>query len=109
MSKTYSRKTYFKSEKWLNQEDSPSTGSIVCYDGDIEYSDDGESPCVFLEIADCQSKVRLHQAHTDTTEEFIDKIDSIINQLKRFRNHLIYESPHKPTERKFQHFPDIKK
>ena len=99
MSKTYLRKTYFKSEAWLNPEDSPSTGSIVCYDGDVEYSDDGESPCVFVEIADCHQKVRLHQCHTDTTEEFIEKIDTIIRVLKNFRTHLIYESPHKPLVR----------
>lgn len=30
------RTTYYKSEKWLNPQDSPSTGSIVCYDGDAE-------------------------------------------------------------------------
>lgn len=99
MSKTYSRTCYFKSEVWLNKEVSPSTGSIVCYDGDVEYSDDGVSPCTFVEIADCQSKVRLHQSHTDTTEEFIDKIDKMISSLTKFRAHLIYQSPHKPTEK----------
>lgn len=97
MAKTYLRKTHFKSETWLNPADSLSTGSIVCYDGDVEYSDDGVSPCVFVEIADCQSKVRLHQSHTDTTEEFIEKVDKMINSLKQFRNHLIYKSPHKPV------------
>ncbi|WP_280120473.1 hypothetical protein [Sangeribacter muris] len=49
------RTTYYKSETWLNTQDSPSTGSIVCYDGDIEYTE-GESPCVFIEIADCHGK-----------------------------------------------------
>ncbi len=66
------RTGYYKSETWLNKENSPSTGSIVCYDGDVEYSD-GEGPCVFIEIADCHNKVRLHMTHTDTMEEFIDK------------------------------------
>ena len=32
------RTTYYKSETWLNTQDSPSTGSIVCYDGDIAVS-----------------------------------------------------------------------
>ena len=100
------RTTYFKSEKWLNKENSPSTGSIVCYDGDVEYTE-GESPCVFIEIADCHQKARLHMAHTDTMEEFIDKIDSICEALKVFRNHLIYHSPHKPTERKNPSFYKI--
>lgn len=61
------RKAHFKSETWLNPIDSPSTGSIVCFDGDVEYTE-GEAPCIFVEIADCHEKVRLHQAHTDTTE-----------------------------------------
>lgn len=97
------RTAYFKSEKWLNKENSPSTGSIVCFDGDVEYTE-GVEPCMFVEIADCHSKVRLHKSHTDTTEEFINKIDSMINALEKYRNHLIYESPHKPTERKSPSF-----
>ena len=92
------RKKYYKTETWLNPEDSPSTGSIVCYDGDVEYTE-GEAPCMFVEIADCHNKVRLHCAHTDTTEQFIDKLDKVINSLKRFRSHLIYQSPHKPIIR----------
>lgn len=30
---------------------------------------------------------------------FIEKIDKMINSLERFREHLISDSPHKPTER----------
>ena len=89
------RKTYFKSEAWLNPKDSPSTGSIVCFDGDVEYTE-GEAPCVFVEIADCHEKIRLHQAHTDTTEQFIAKITTLINSLSEFRHHLINLSPHSP-------------
>ncbi len=48
-------------------------------------------------------------SHIDTTEEFIDKIDLMINALERYRNHLIYESPHKPTERKSPNFYRITK
>lgn len=92
------RTTYFKSENWLNKENSPSTGSIVSYDGDVEYTE-GESPCVFIEIADCHQKARLYMAHTDTMEEFIDKIEMMERALKKFKKHLIYDSPHKPLER----------
>lgn len=98
MAKTYSRKAHYKRVTQLNAEDSPSTGSIVCYDGDVEYSDDGEQPCIFVEIADCHQKIRLHQSHTDTTKEFISKIDFLITELTRFRNHLEFVSPHKPIE-----------
>ena len=92
------REGFYKTETWLNPPDSPSTGSIVCYDGDVEYTE-GKCACTFVEIADCHQKIRLHQSHTDSTAQFIDKIDKIINSLKRFRSHLIYNSPHKPTTR----------
>lgn len=98
MDKIYSRKTYYKSITQLNPDDSPSTGSLVCYDGDIEYSDDGEQPCMFVEIADCHGKVRLHRTHTDTTEDFLVKLDFLIIQLTKFRNFLEFESPHKLIE-----------
>ncbi len=92
------REAFFKSETWLNPPESPSTGSMVCYDGDVEYSE-GEFPCVFIEISDCHQKIRLHMAHTDTMVDFINKIEKMQNALKNFRNHLIYKSPHKPTTR----------
>jgi hypothetical protein len=98
MDKIYSRKTYYKSVTQLNPDDSPSTGSLVCYDGDIEYSDDGVQPCMFVEIADCHGKVRLHKAHTDTNKEFLIKLRTIILQLTKFCNHLEAESPHKPVK-----------
>ena len=98
MSKTYSRKTYYKLTRELNEEDSPSTGSITCYDGDIEYSDDGEQPCIFIEIADCHQKVRLHMSHTDTIADFIDKIGKIMDTLGYFRFHLVNYSPHRSNK-----------
>lgn len=91
------RETHYKSERWLNSSDSPSTGSIVCYDGDVEYTE-GVAPCVFVEFADCSGKIRLHQSHTDTTNEFIGKIDLMIIELTKFRNHLEFESPHNPEK-----------
>lgn len=51
MERDYQRNTFYKSEKWLNPPDSPSTGSIVCYDGMVDYSD-GPDRCVFLEVAE---------------------------------------------------------
>lgn len=99
MSKTYSRKTYYKLTRELNEEDSPSTGSITAYDGDIEYSDDGEQPCIFVEIADCNQKIRLHQSHTDTTADFLAKIGKMIDILKDFRFHLNNNSPHSPNKK----------
>lgn len=53
---------------------------------------------MFVEIADCHGKVRLHRTHTDTTKDFLVKLDFLIIQLTKFRNFLEFESPHKPTE-----------
>ena len=56
--------TYYKSEDWLNGFESPSTGSIVCYDGWRDYSDG------------------------DTIEDFIAKAKKMRNALTYFINHL---------------------
>lgn len=87
MDNPMNRKTNYKDCVWLNRNDSPSTGSIVCYDGVVEYTE-GEYPTTFVEFADCQQKVRLHRTHTDTPEEFIEKVDKIIKTLTDFRMHL---------------------
>lgn len=87
MEQKYNRNTYFKSEKWLNPTDSPSTGSIVCYDGIVDYSD-GPDRCTFIEVSDCHGKIRLHKTHTDTTKEFLDKLKAIKKELTVFISHL---------------------
>lgn len=87
MEQKYKRETYFKSEKWLNPTDSPSTGSIVCYDGMVDYSD-GPDRCTFLELSDCHQKARLHKTHTDTPKEFLDKVKAIRKELNVFISHL---------------------
>lgn len=71
---------------WLNNEDSPSTGSIVVYHGPSNYpSSDGQEITVsFVEVADCHSKVRLHQTHKDTDEQFIEKVKLMRDTLTYF-------------------------
>ena len=83
----FSRETYYKEQKWLNPPNSPSTGSVVCYDGMIDYSD-GPDRCTFLEIADCHNKARLHKAHTDTIEDFRDKVELLYKEIGAFLEHL---------------------
>ena len=80
-------KTYYKKETWLNTIESPSTGSIVCYDGWREYSDFPDR-CTFIEVADCHEKIRLHKAQGDTIEDFINKAIKLRNSLDDFINHL---------------------
>lgn len=86
MERDYQRDTFYKSEKWLNPSDSPSTGSIVCYDGMIDYSD-GPERCTFIELADCHQKVRLHKSHTDSISNFVDKLRAMRNEIDGFINH----------------------
>jgi hypothetical protein len=81
-------KVYYSRRIWLNSENSRSTGSMVCFDGNTEFSD-GYARDTFIEIADCRTKVRLHKSSDDSVSDFIqkrsvmrDEIDSFIDQLK---------------------------
>lgn len=82
----YKRDTFYKSERWLNPADSPSTGSIVCYDGMVDYVD-GPDRCTFIELADCHQKVRLHKAHTDSVEQFTNKLRALRDEIDSFIHH----------------------
>lgn len=80
-------KTYYKSQQWLNPIDSPSTGSVVCYDGDVQY-DDGPYRSIFLEVSDCHQKARLHKSHTDSIEDFVCKLVLLRKEIDDFICHL---------------------
>jgi len=74
---------------FLNQENSSSTGSIVCFDGEIKRSGDGRSRRYsFVEIADCQVKARLHRAYGDRAEDYIGKIKKMKNALSDYLDYL---------------------
>lgn len=77
-------KTYYNKRAWLNPEDSPSTGSIVCYDGIVE----GEKRS-YIEIGDCYGKIKLHKAEYDTPEDFVRKLIVMRENLSNFIDHLI--------------------
>lgn len=73
----------YSKRMWLNKDSSPSTGSIVAYRGPIPYKE--ETPlAAFLEIADCQSKVRIHITPMDTMQEFITKMESMRDFIDKF-------------------------
>lgn len=78
--------TYCKRE-WLNSQDSPSTGSVVAYDGIVKYSDE-EYRSTFLQIGDCYGKVKLHKASYDTMEDFIEKMKKLRTTIDEFIAHL---------------------
>lgn len=79
---TYNKRT------WLNAESSDSTGSIVAFNGKVNSYDKGELDWTFLEISDCQTKIRLHRTIDDSKEDFISKMELLKNEIQLFINHL---------------------
>ena len=79
--------TYFKTEKWLNPINSPSTGSVVCYDGMTDFSD-GLGRNAFLQISDCHNIIRLHKCYADTVGDFVKKLRILRNEIDTFIKHL---------------------
>lgn len=68
----------------------PSTSSIVCYEGPVSWisrdrPDDTEK---FVEIANCASKIRLHQVDIESDDEFIEKLVCLRNEVDQFIEHL---------------------
>ena len=88
----FSKITYYSSRAWLNHPNSPSTGSVVCYDGiwpeNPKSAESETSPHVYCEIADCHMKVRLHQSHQDSREDFIEKMKLLREEIDKFITHL---------------------
>lgn len=80
-------KVYYNRRIWLNSENSRSTGSMVCFDGNTEFSD-GPARDTFIEIADCRTKVRLHKSSDDSVSDFIQKLSVMRNEIDSFINHL---------------------
>lgn len=81
-------KTYYSKRTWLNDEDSPSTGSIVCFDG-VEIDEEGkEYPLKKINITGCFQTIKLHQAHYDTKEDFLNKVTLLRDELNEFIEHL---------------------
>ena len=80
-------KTYCN-RQWLNGEDSPSTGSLVAFDGFVKDSDGENYRSTFLQIGDCFGKVKLHKASYDSMRDFIEKMKTMKIVLDEFINHL---------------------
>lgn len=72
---------------WLNKEDSPSTGNMVAFDGNVKWKNE-KIRSMFLEISDCCVSVRLHKIDNDTVEDFIDKMKLLKNEIGLFIEHL---------------------
>jgi hypothetical protein len=75
----------YNSRVWLNKAGKPSTGSIVAYEGESDWS---ENTVQFFEIADCHGKVRLHKTDNDTITDYCQKLRILVNEAEKFATHL---------------------
>ena len=75
--------------KWLNEEGSSSTGSVVAFKGKANWGfKDEPASTSFLEVADCTQKVRLHQSRYDSNKDFLNKMIKLKVVLDDFIEHL---------------------
>lgn len=77
----------YNKRRWLNSEDSPSTGNIVCFDGDTTHNGN-VARNIFVSISDCYNSARLHMTEDDSVGNFIEKITLLRDELTNFINHL---------------------
>ena len=80
-------KVNYNKRAWLNDNDIDSTSSIVCFDGMVTYEGKPEES-MFVEIADCRGKIRLHKNTDETIEDFIFKLTYLNTNLTEFIKHL---------------------
>ena len=93
--KQYNKRT------WLNSIKSDSTGSVVAFDGKVTDFKGKEYNSTFLEIADCQNKIKLHQTSDDTRKDFIKKMKLLNSEIEKFISHLEYNFNSHQTESKY--------
>lgn len=86
---TLKKKILYNNRIWVNNEDTPSSGSLVCFDGVIQY-DVKEAPerTTFAEFGSCHEKIRLHKTPWESNQDFIDKIERVYAELGHFLDHL---------------------
>jgi hypothetical protein len=69
----------YNKRTWLNKDDSPSLGSIVAFDGEVEYSDATERT-TFLAVSDCSKTVKLIK-NTENIEDYIEKMKLLKSEI----------------------------
>ena len=73
----------YSKRQWLNKDESPSTGSVVAYRGEMVF-ENGRHKTAFLEISDCSKKVRLHVSPMDKMDDFIIKMEKLRDFIDDF-------------------------
>lgn len=77
----------YKKCTWLNSEMSPSTGSVVAFDGEMLFRGVMERN-TFLSISDCNGTIRLHPVEGESIGVFIEKLNRLNESIDLFIKHL---------------------
>lgn len=81
-------KTRYKKTVDLNEELSPYTGSITCYDGEIIYDEGKPFQEQFVEISDCHNKVRIHRGRCQGEIDYVNKLIKMKDAISEYLDHL---------------------
>lgn len=80
---------HYNTRSWLNKEDSHYTGSIVCsHFSDLQNRNTHIDEYAFVEFSDCHGKIRIHLDTNFGKHEFVEKLEIIREDLKKFIDHL---------------------
>ena len=77
---------HYNKRVWLNSENKPSTGSLVCYYGKPHWG--GKGVDMFLELSDCHHSVRIHIAGSDEKKDYKNKIRKLEKEIRKYRKFL---------------------
>jgi len=77
----------YNKRAWLKSENSPSTSSVAAFHGKAQWGKKPEE-YTFLEISDCNGKIRLHKIASDSMNDFIAKLKTLEDSVQDFRKYL---------------------
>ena len=83
---------YYSKRTWLNPIEKDGTSAVVAFDGKVSDWKGREYPSTFIEISDCQRKIRLHYTPDDDLGDFIEKLQLLKSEIDLFINHLEHRS-----------------
>ena len=76
----------YNKRTWLNKENSPSLGSVIAFDGNVEYSE-GSERTIFLALSDCRFTIKI-QKNTESVADYICKLELLKTEIELFIKHL---------------------
>lgn len=73
---------------WLNPSDCNATGSVVAFDGTVEWRKGQIVEETSVEVADCSGKVSLHKSPSEDMSRFIQKLRLLARTVNDFADFL---------------------